>query len=361
MNSIRLYNYKVKKKEIKSKEFDVVYLFIEPYDNIYFSLKTVEKFLNKVNNIYIINRDKELKKNKLSKWIEDKIKYINYTQIIDDKLNDINSIENYIWNIPNITDYALYLRKGTYIGNYIEEKMLFYNSVPLLFYDIGNVENSEAIKYFKKKFNYNPNIKRVNSFEVIIKKLSKRVYKLFNKEKIPLFGKIDFFDLTAYIGIYYGYYKICHRTDSIIQYFDVNNDKNDLNQLFSIKPNFFAIDVNSKCSNLLKIVEDNYLKDFNKKVKKLFHIFSLNNRCSNIDICNITKKKICCDGITTSMIYTVEIDSNKYILKISPLYINLFKENIIEDTEYKHYKNIKEKIKKGNIYQFFTKCYLITR
>ena len=154
------YNFKTIKKSVNISNIDIVYIWTDPHDSIYFSLKTVEKFFNKIRTIFIIVNDIELEKDKLTKWLINKIQYITVPDIIPQELmpsTDIKIIESFIWNIKNISKYSIYLRSDTFIGNYITDDILFHDDIiPLLFYKQlkkNDMHQTPTTQYFINKFN----------------------------------------------------------------------------------------------------------------------------------------------------------------------------------------------------------------
>lgn len=133
-------------------------------DELKYSLRSLEKYANWINKIYIVTD------NQIPKWLDTtnpRVKIIDHKEIIPEEyLPTFNScaIEHSISNIPNLSEYFLYANDDCFFGNYVT-KHFFYtkNCFPIFRYtipydtDSGNIYckllyNSEQI--IKNDFGY---------------------------------------------------------------------------------------------------------------------------------------------------------------------------------------------------------------
>lgn len=99
------------------------------YGEIFFSLKTVEKYMPWVNKIYIVHDNQEFDLGFLSENFRKKIVFVDHREIIPNKyLPVFNSmlIEMFISEIPNLTDYFIYMNDDVFIGNDIYQSFFFH-------------------------------------------------------------------------------------------------------------------------------------------------------------------------------------------------------------------------------------------
>ena len=90
-------------------------------DELKYSLRSVYKYANWVNNIYIVVDDDQK-----PKWLNlkhPKIHLIKHSQIFPD-INDLptfhsKSIECHLHRIPNLSEYFIYLNDDMFFGNYM--------------------------------------------------------------------------------------------------------------------------------------------------------------------------------------------------------------------------------------------------
>ena len=95
--------YNLDEKDYRGERF-------KNFNEIYFSLNTVAKFLNFISHIYIITDDQQLNLRKIDKSIHSKIRMVNHTDIIPKKyLPVFNSelIQPFIHKIPKLSENVL--------------------------------------------------------------------------------------------------------------------------------------------------------------------------------------------------------------------------------------------------------------
>lgn len=118
-----------KNKRINSSRFDFT------TEQIQFSLKTVEKYANWINNIFIVSDDQYFEPPSL--FLKKKIKFIDHKDIIPEKyLPTFNSItiESFLWKINNLSQYFLYLNDDMFLGSKILPQNLFDKDKLVQFY-----------------------------------------------------------------------------------------------------------------------------------------------------------------------------------------------------------------------------------
>ena len=142
------------------------------FGEIIFSLKTVEKYFSWVNNIYIVHDDQEFDISFLTQKIRNKIKFVDHKEIIPNQYLPIfNSmlIEMFISEIPNLSDFFIYLNDDVFFGNYINHDFFF--------------DHNGIFKHFlvdmKKEYNSNrlidePHLIRLMNVHNLTKKLFKQ-------------------------------------------------------------------------------------------------------------------------------------------------------------------------------------------
>ncbi len=266
----------------------------EQYGEIYFSLKTVEKFaLNIINNIFIVTFDQKLDEKNLTNWQKKKIIYINHNEIIPKKyLPTFNSItiESFLHNIPNITENFLYFNDDFFIGNYLNiNDLIDLHNIPIIYIKrldkplkitedqpwLNYYENGK--KLFQKKFNIYPNIKPGHLPYMYNKTLSQYVWKIFDEEldksmtKLRENKNINFWFLCYLVGLYNGTFKYRLITDKISIYLHCNLDNYQntkqaidyVKNIYKKNPLFFNINnINDKCLPIWNFVKDKYLLKF---------------------------------------------------------------------------------------------------
>lgn len=164
------------------KSIDLVYTYVNPYDvkwkekyksvtgktitndvrydfgseQLLFSLKTAEKYMSWINKIYIVHDNQQFDIESI--LLKDKVVWIDHSTIIPSQfLPTFNSmvIEAFLWNIPDISEYFLYLNDDMFFGNYV-----FYN-------DLFDQRSGKPIQFYSKCHYYDHswmhNIKQTNT------------------------------------------------------------------------------------------------------------------------------------------------------------------------------------------------------
>lgn len=266
----------------------------EQYGEIYFSLKTIEKFAsNIINNIFIVTFNQKLDEKKLTNWQKNKIKYINHDQIIPKKyLPTFNSItiESFLHNIPNITENFLYFNDDLFMGNYLKMKdIMTENNVPIIYIKrldkplkitnnqpwLNYYENGKKI--FQNKFNIYPNIKPAHLPIMYNKTLSNYVWKIFENDLDKSMSRlrenknINFWFLCYLVGLYDDTFKYLYATDKISIYLHCNLDTQEdikkaieyVKNIYIKNPLFFNINnINKKCLPIWDFIKDKYFLKF---------------------------------------------------------------------------------------------------
>lgn len=322
MTSLLNYARKVRKINIyKEEKLDIVYTYVdyndpafrriiskykpeknieltryEQFGEIYYSLKTLEKFAkNFVNNIYLVTFNQKIDDTKISDWARRKIIYISHSEIIPRQfLPTFNSIviESFLFRIPGLTENFIYLNDDLFFGNYLKREILFTPfDAPIIYIKQMDVplekrpetpwlyyyENAKDL--FEKKYRVYPNLKPAHMPIMMNKKLSLKVWKEFGKDLLPTLSKfremknINFWFLCYLVGLYDGYFAYKFPTDKINVYLNCNLDTKEnvqsvikyLTAIFKHKPYFFNINnINKKCLPIWNFVRNKYLLMFNK-------------------------------------------------------------------------------------------------
>jgi hypothetical protein len=259
---------------------------------IYFSLLTVQKFFNWINNIYIVNDNQIFDLSFLNKNFRKKIIFVDHSKIIPKEfLPTFNSmvIECFLWKIKNLSDFFIYLNDDIFFGNFI-----YYSD----YFTENNVFKTFAVKKYKyysykKRKEGNYLIPRYNSertFNTIFntnyhfhlahtshnfnKHVCKYTFFKFYKYikntfslKIRKYDSLNtktncFLTLLTLMSIHLNIIKISEikrLKDSVL-------DKNFLQKIFDEKPKIFCInDLNNNSLNNWKLLQKNYFKLFNDK------------------------------------------------------------------------------------------------
>lgn len=169
------------------------------HGEIYFSLRSVQKFFNWVNNIYIICDNQPFSLDFLDENFRQKIFFIDHKDIIPNKylpLFNSEPIECFLWKIKNLSDYFIYLNDDIFFGNYI-----FYNDFfdennvfkiyyqPLNYYKDNNnlkknrwlISHNSAELIFNNHFNTNLHISNFHISFNLNKHICKYTFNTFNK------------------------------------------------------------------------------------------------------------------------------------------------------------------------------------
>ena len=167
------YAKKVDKKLLKSKN-----LFLDRYidfDEIYYSVQSVKKYLKFVRKIYIVTST-PYKISKIFKS-DNKIIIINDKDILDK--NVINPcfkstvIESYLYKIPDISNIFMYGCDDMFIVNNIKKEDLFENNIPVI-----DLKMDSNLNNFK---NLNKCIKSQSAYFTDVINTNRHYYKHFNE------------------------------------------------------------------------------------------------------------------------------------------------------------------------------------
>lgn len=284
---------KWREKYKKYTNIDIDHSRLTDYDEIIFSLKTVDKFIPWINKIYIITDNQKPKLNKVPKKTRDKIIIIDHKEIIPKKyLPVFNSevIQPFIWKIKNLSETLIILDDDMFFGNYINMGDIFHcnHNVPKTYwkYKRYNKEHFEknknvnaiqsthrTIQLFHKKFKVLPNIRNIHVAYILSKKTLETTFKIFKKELQKTFvnrtrkdNQYKFFNLCAYVGIYYGFLKCTN--PSYLNYKTYlfegpKESKIEFEDILNSKPKFFLINrLNDKTVKYFNKLDKNYLKQF---------------------------------------------------------------------------------------------------
>ena len=283
-NKDKIWLKKILKYLDKDHENDKKYLI---YQEIYFSLKTLELFAKKIcNKIYIVSDEQKLDERKISKWIKNNIIYIDYKQIVPEKYLptfNLSTVESFLHNIPNISKYFLYIYNNLFFGNditlnfFVNNKCLnifleeindkSHNSTnKLLLYNYKNV-----YKTFYKKYKLIPNFIPIHSYYLINVNLSKDVWDRFYNDidsKITMFKSnknINFLFLCYIYGLYKGYYKFTK--PSLKQYINiiVKPDINEIRKIIMKKPIFLYCNHINDSFEEYNFFKDEYITYYHEK------------------------------------------------------------------------------------------------
>lgn len=318
---LSVYNSNAKKKSMNiNNPIDIVYLYvnstdikwqqkilkytkdIDPqrytdYGEIYFSLKTIEKFFNKVRTIFIVTDNQTLDNTKLSKWAINKIKYINHIDIIPVKyLPTFNSstIETFIYRINHLSELFYYFNDDCFLGNYLTQNNIFNKqNVP---YSYGNINKKKiilskkhpwvynsfnSIKLFVNKYNIYPDVITNHNAIAIIKSSAEKTYNMFHikiENSISMFREpknIIFPLLLKYISLYMGYFELKHSDISISMKIHCNDVVKKIpfniwkEKLMLHRPLFFCINnIDKTCIQMYLSIINTYLKKKHKTTLK---------------------------------------------------------------------------------------------
>lgn len=158
-------------------------------DELKYSLRSLEKYANWINNIYIVTNGQS------PKWLNTnhpRIKLINQSEIMTKSAIpnfNSNAIEHCLVNIPNLSEYFLYGNDDNFFFDYVTPEFFFKNKKPIYRfnqeYQVKDLYtqflyNSEELIYLKygKKYNRYPH----HNIEPYRKSILKKCYKTFKKE-----------------------------------------------------------------------------------------------------------------------------------------------------------------------------------
>ena len=145
----------------------------ESLNEIYFSIKSVLKYLPWINKIYIVT-DNQIPELDSDIYSTGKIEIINHTDIIPNEYLPTfysDTIESYLHNIPNLSEIFLYNNDDLFFLDYIEPSdiVVFENGKDNLI--LRNVFNIDVLK--SKKSEYSKRI--VKTFDILRKLTDKQL------------------------------------------------------------------------------------------------------------------------------------------------------------------------------------------
>ena len=321
---IKLLDYirKIKcKKNIFQKKFDLVYTYVDSsekkwqnkikkyipnknidpqrykdYEELYFSLKTVEVFAKNIcNNIYIVTDNQKIDETKISNWIKERLKYVYHKDIIPRKfLPTFNSItiESYLHKIPNITNTFIYLNDDVFFGNFVNSDF-FYNKKCLNIFIRPIKKASErsnnkpwldyylnVYDIFIKEYNVFPNFAPVHTCHMINVDLCNKVWEVFGDElnnsmtQIRNKININFWFLCYAMGLYTGYFKNKipkpYESLSITCHPNLTEEErmNDISLILNNKPTLFCYNnINDDCVKYWDILRRDFFKGVTSSLK----------------------------------------------------------------------------------------------
>lgn len=145
------------------------------FGELFFSIQTVRKFAPFVRNIYVVTDDQIPTEFDPEKW---KIKIIDHSTILGKECCrptfKSNSIEAYLYKIPNLSDYFWYFNDDTCLGKKINKEQLF--TINRLGFNVGivdfyqkNIDVLSNKKYLKRwrYAIYNAHLAMYNKFHHI--------------------------------------------------------------------------------------------------------------------------------------------------------------------------------------------------
>lgn len=268
------------------------------HGEIFFSLLSVEKFFNWVNNIYIVHDNQEFDTSFLNIDFRKKIKFINHSDIIPNKyLPTFNSnvIECFIWRIQDLTDFFIYLNDDMFFGNYVYYSDFFTNNnqFKVFFKNIKKLNKNILYKQkyligryhsenlFNQYFKTNYHIGSIHITFNLNKYLCKYVFfKFFKYLQKTLLLKIRVYDdplnklnnVQTFSFLQLATLMLIHTNIGIL-YHHVNKliiqelNKNNLLELYKKKPLLYNINQ----------LYDNQMDLWNKLQNDYFKLFNNNN------------------------------------------------------------------------------------
>ncbi len=256
-------------------------------DELKYSLRSVYKYANWVNKIYIVVDDDQK-----PKWLNinhPKIHLVKHSEIFPDKSHlptfNSHSIECHLHRIPNLTEHFIYMNDDVFFGKYIS-KSDFYKNNKLSYFKIRNIIWDENLINQMSDGQYNgyyrawnktnklvtENIGKINISQhhggIILKKSNfEDVKKIFPREFAETSSsRFRSHDDIVPNGLAYQYglnrnnYRINTQINTI--HISGNNSKqinSDLNYILDNKPDFFCINnVNNYNKDIIEFLKNYY-------------------------------------------------------------------------------------------------------
>jgi len=277
-------NIITKKKKFKINEENVRQFNI---DELKYSLRSVNKYMKWINNIYIVVDDDQ----RLPSWLNiNKVKIIRHSDIFD--INDLptfnsHSIESNIYKIKGLSEYYLYMNDDLFITNYTYKSMFIDNFLIMNYFKKGkcifNLENIKEVNngYFGA---WNKTQNLVNKFTkpscqwhqiIMLKKgnfvdIKKKYFNEFKNTSSSKFRSNDDIvpnGLAYQYGLYNGDYRL--HNHYLNMYIDLNSNIDDILYNVKILENknitFLCINNSSEYNNKTDIILNFLNNKFNIK------------------------------------------------------------------------------------------------
>ena len=278
----------------------------QQHDEIYFSLETVRIFIPYIRNIFIVTDNQKLIKSKIHKDILKKIIMIDHTDIIDKKYLptfNSNTIEAFLWKIPNLSENFIYSNDDTFFGNFLYFNHIYNNrNVPYTYLrktnrDITQLKdipddqpwlhwarNSHIL--LKELFGQPPMLRPIHMATFWNKTACKTAIKLIGKKRLrDQFSmvrnnkNIQWPIIYQVTGIVLGLQILGNINNEMLlmKFDDKESATESSKELFEKKPILFAInDINEETENIFNQISSKYLKKFLVYDEKKFKL-SLKN------------------------------------------------------------------------------------
>lgn len=243
-------------------------------DELKYSLRSVYKYANWVNNIYIVVDDDQK-----PEWLNlqnPKIHLIKHSEIFSN-INDLptfnsHSIECNLHNIPNLSKYFIYMNDDMFFGNYINksdyisDKIHYFNNHHNCTFNVNNIPESKFNGYFDawnktqsllyNKLNITPSCQWHHGL-ILNKDNFKSIINLFYDEfKKTSSSKFRSGDNIVPIGMVYqyglkngDYIKKKQLSNIVINLNENNNLDKILIQIKTKKPHVFCLNNNENINN----------------------------------------------------------------------------------------------------------------
>ena len=260
-------------------------------NEIYFSLRTVQKFMPWVRNIYIVHDNQKFELNFLNDDFKKKIKFIDHASIIPHKYLPIfNSmlIELFIANIKGLSDYFLYLNDDVFIGNYLTQNFFFDKNRVFKQYF-----KDRKIPYERHRLKNEPHLIRlINVHDLVRRLLNKKKFyisthggwhlnkytmmitfktfrhlfeKMLKTQKFRTYNN-DTYEFLTLSSIISEELKIVKTSHGKVYQIQDNLNESHIKRLFKIKPKMFVINkLDDEQLTSWNYLIANYLKMFNNK------------------------------------------------------------------------------------------------
>ena len=171
------------------------------HNELLFSLRSVEKFANWINHIFIVTD------NQIPNWLNlanPKITIINHNEIIPNEklpLFNSNAIEMFVWKIPNLSEYFLYANDDMFFGQPVKPDFFFdKNGNPIViikernrkfnklndnspvFHRLFTIKTARTIKFAYKKLGIKYNLTFKHAIEPIRKSYMEKNFRILEDD-----------------------------------------------------------------------------------------------------------------------------------------------------------------------------------